>query len=120
MKFTQALAAFIVLMSTAAASLWAIPTYKVWQQEMSGKARLAEASQSRKILVEQANAELEAAAVRAEAIGLVGKAAQLYPEYRQQEFMAAMGEALNNGEIEQMIYVPTEANIPITEASRIK
>lgn len=102
-----------------AASLWAAPTYKVWQQEMAGKAVLAEASQSRQVQVEQAKAELESSKIRAEAIAVIGEAAKAYPEYRQQEYMAAMGEALSNGSIEQMIYIPTEANLPITEASRL-
>lgn len=93
--------------------------YDVWSMEMQGKARLAEASQSRQILVEQAKAEKDAAKERAEAIKIMGKAAQDYPEYRQQEYMAAFGEALREGRMSQIIYVPTEANIPIMEASRV-
>ena len=30
------------------------------------------------------------------------------------------GEALKEGNINQIMYVPTEANIPITEATRIR
>lgn len=97
-------------------ALWALPQYRVYSQEMRGTAALAEARQNRQILVEQANAEVEAARARADAIELVGAAAQQYPEYRQQEFIAAFGEAINKGAIDQIIYVPTEANIPITEA----
>lgn len=93
--------------------------YDVWGQEMSGKAKLAEASQSRQIQVEQAKAELEASKLRAEAIQIMGKAAKEFPEYRQQEYMAAFGEALREGKMSQIIYVPTEANIPIMEANRI-
>ncbi len=48
----------------------------------------------------------------------MGEAAQKYPEYRQQEFIGAFGEALKSGTISQIIYVPTEANIPIMEAGR--
>ena len=92
--------------------------YDVWSMEMQGKARLAEASQSRQILVEQAKAEKDAAIERAEAIKIIGKAAQDFPEYRQQEYMAAFGEALREGKMSQIIYIPTEANIPIMEASR--
>jgi regulator of protease activity HflC (stomatin/prohibitin superfamily) len=92
--------------------------YDVWAQEMSGKARLAEASQSRQIQVEQAKAELDASKLRAEAIKIMGKAAKEYPEYRQQEYMAAFGEALREGKMSQIIYIPTEANIPIMEANR--
>lgn len=94
--------------------------YDVWSMEMQGKAKLAEASQSRQIQVEQARAEKEAAVLRAEAIAIVGKAAKDYPEYRTQEYYGAMAEALKEGKIQQMIYIPTEAGLPITEASRQK
>ena len=93
--------------------------YSVWSMEMQGKAKLAEASQSRQIQIEQAKAEREAAVLRAEAIAIVGKAAQEYPEYRTQEFMGAFAEALKEGNIDQIMYIPTEANIPITEANRL-
>ena len=92
--------------------------YSVWSMEMQGKARLAEATQSRQIQVEQARGEVEAAKMRAEAISIVGKAAKDFPEYRQQEFIGAFAEALKEGNINQIMYVPTEANIPITEAGR--
>ncbi|NNP72891.1 hypothetical protein A7P53_09945 [Acinetobacter defluvii] len=92
------------------------PHYKVWKQGMDGQAALAEAEQSKMIQVQVAKAELESAKLRAEAIKLVGQAAKDYPEYRKQEFIGAFGEALRDGKIQQIIYVPTEANIPIVEA----
>lgn len=94
------------------------PMIRVWQQEQEGKAVLARANQERQILVTQATAEKEAALERAEAIRIVGEAAQKYPEYRQQEFMGAFAEAIKSDNIEKIIYVPTEANIPITESGR--
>ncbi len=57
---------------------------------------------------------------RAEAIKIVGQAAKDYPEYRNQEFIGAFAHAIQDGRISQIIYVPTEANIPITEARRLK
>ena len=93
--------------------------YNVWSMEMQGKARLAEATQSRQIQVEQARGEVEAAKMRAEAIAIVGQATKEFPEYRQQEFIGAFAEALKEGNINQIMYVPTEANIPITEAGRL-
>lgn len=92
--------------------------YSVWSMEMQGKAKLAEATQSRQIQVEQARGELEASKMRAEAISILGEAAQKYPEYRQQEFIGAFAEALKEGKINQIIYVPTEAQIPIMEAGK--
>lgn len=93
--------------------------YGVWSAEMKGKARLMEASQSKQIMIESAKAEVEASKLRAEAIEVIGKKAKEYPEYRMQEFIGAFGEALNNGNINTIIYVPTEANIPVMEAGRL-
>ncbi len=92
------------------------PIYRVWQQGLEGQARLARAGQERQILVTQAQAEKDAASLRADAVRIMGHAAQDFPEYRQQEFMAAFGEALREGNVSQVIYVPTEASIPILEA----
>lgn len=98
--------------------LFAWPQYKVWQQGMAGQAQLSKAQQSKQIAIETAKAELESAKLRAEAIKVMGKAAQEYPEYRQQEFIGAFGEALREGNINQIVYVPTEANIPVLEAGK--
>lgn len=90
----------------------------VLKKYIKGRALLTEASQTRMIQVEQARGELEAAKLRAEAIKIVGKAAQEYPEYRNQEYIGAFAEALKDGKINQIIYVPTEASIPILEAGK--
>ena len=96
------------------------PKYRVYSQELRGQAALAEAKSSKQVQVEQARGELESSKLRAEAIEIIGKAAQDYPEYRNQEFIGAFGDALRSGDIEQIIYVPTEANIPILEAGKNK
>lgn len=98
--------------------LFAVPTYGVWKAGKAGEARLKQAESEKQIMVETAKAELESAKIRAEAISVVGKASKDFPEYRQQEFIAAFGEAIQSGQVEQIIYVPTEANIPIVEAGR--
>lgn len=85
---------------------------------LAGQAAFAHSESERKVLVSQAEAELEAAKLRAEAIKIVGEVAQKYPEYRNQEFIGAFGEALRSDKIDQIIYVPTEANIPIIERKR--
>lgn len=95
-----------------------IPKYRVYSQELRGQAALAEAKSSKQVQVEQARGELESSKLRAEAIKIIGEAAQEYPEYRNQEFIGAFGEALREGQIEQIIYVPTESNIPILEAGK--
>jgi len=83
-----------------------------------GKAELAQAEQNRQIKITTAQAEKEAAEYQAEAIRIVGQAAKDFPEYRHQEFLSAFGEALREGKMSQIIYVPTEANIPLMEAGK--
>jgi len=96
----------------------AVPKYNVWRRGLAGEAMLRYAAAEKKVLIEQAKAEAEAAKLQAEAINTVGAAAQQYPEWRQQEFIRAFANALENESIQKMIFVPTEANIPIVEAGR--
>ena len=112
---------FVVLLIAGVIILGALwnPILGPWIQERKGTANLRQAEQERRILVEQATAERDAARLRAEAIAIVGEAAQKYPEYRQQEFIGAFAEAVQSDAINQIIYVPTEGNIPITEAGRM-
>lgn len=108
---------------------WGLVHFKLWAVEYTGKAReisamyegkaiLAEAQHAKMARIEAAKAEKESAQLTADAISIVGEAAKKYPEYRKQEFMMAFGEALREGNIEQIMYIPTEANLPITEAGK--
>jgi regulator of protease activity HflC (stomatin/prohibitin superfamily) len=94
----------------------AYPQYNVYSERLAGEAALAKANSTKQVLVTQAQAEKDAAVLRSEAIKIVGQAAKDFPEYRQQEFIGAFADAMQNGKIDKIIYVPTEANIPIIEA----
>ena len=96
-----------------------IAEYTVRAETLRGEAELRRAEQNRQIQVEQAQAERDAATLRAEAIEIVGQAAKDYPEYRYQEFLGGFTEALREGTVDQIIYVPTEAGIPVMEAGRM-
>ena len=98
-----------------------MPLYNVWSKGLEGKANLQKAEHERKILIEQAKAEKESAGYRAEAIQIVGQAAKDFPEYRTQEFIGAFGEAVQNDSINKIIFIPTEAGIPlVTDPLRYK
>ena len=59
------IAVFVVILLIS--SLFAVwPVYKVWKQEMNGKADLAEAEWSKQIMIEEAKAELESATLKAQ------------------------------------------------------
>ena len=117
--------ATLVLGSSLYGVVAAYQPFKVWvagytvkQERLIGEAEFVRAEQNRRILVEQARAEKDAAKLRAEAIQIVGQAAKDFPEYRYQEFLGAFGEALQNDNFSKIVFIPTEANIPITEAGR--
>ena len=120
----NAVGAFIVLLVAALAvgllfaAITAIPVYRAYSMEKTGEGQLRAARLERQALVAQAEAERDAAELRAEAIQIIGEAAQDFPEYRQQEFIGAFAKCLEQGCADTILYVPTEANIPITEAGR--
>lgn len=99
-----------------------VPKYKVWQKELRGKADLKEAEWNRKIKVEEGKAQFEAASyikqadsIRAQGIAIANEiiARSITDKYIQWKWV----EGLNDGSSE-VIYVPTEANLPILEATR--
>ncbi len=110
-------AVFFVLL-VAGAFMYGIPKYNVWRAGQAGEALLLKATSEKQIVIQKAQAELEAAESLAKTIALVGQAAKEFPEYRQQQFLDAFGEALQEGTINQIIYVPTEGNIPLLEAGK--
>jgi regulator of protease activity HflC (stomatin/prohibitin superfamily) len=111
-------AVVLFIVALIVACMAGCPQYSVYTQRLEGEAALAKAHATKQVLVTQAQAEKDAAVLRAEAIGIVGKAAKEFPEYRQQEFIGAFAQAMHDGRINQIIYVPTEGSIPILEAGK--
>lgn len=102
-----------------------LPYYKVWQQEMDGKAEFSKAEQNRRIKVEEAKANLEAEKLNAQAEieRAKGAAAAIQIEngsitenYIRYLWVRQQGN-LND---KTVIYIPTEAGLPILESTRIK
>ena len=100
--------------------LYGCPKYNVWQQEMSGKAEFAKAEQNRRIKIEEAKANLEAQAEverakgAAEAIKIEN--GSITPAYIQYLWVRQQSN-LND---KTVIYIPTETNLPVLEATRSK
>lgn len=110
----------IVLMITLI--LWGIPNYNVYASELSGKAELKEAQWNRQIAIQEAEAEKESAKLKAEAeviraSGIAEANRIIADSITQQYIQYKFVEGLNDGNTE-VIYVPTEANLPILEAVR--
>jgi hypothetical protein len=106
--------------------MFGMPMYKVWQQEMTGKAEFSRAEQNRKIRVEEAKAEKESAVFRAEAEiiraegvakanEIIGGSLKDNKDYLTYLWIQALYDESNS-----VIYVPTEANMPILEATRLQ
>lgn len=99
------------------------PYYNVWQQELSGKAVLAEAQYSRQASVETAKAKKESASFEAESEVIRANGV------KQANTIIADGLGGPDGYLTylkiqaladdscQKIYVPTEAALPILEAA---
>ena len=107
-----------------AAAMFSFPQWNVWRAEMQGKAALAQAENERKVLIEEAKARLESAKFYAEAeverAKGVAEANSIIagglggPEgYLRYLWIQQLGE--NDQDV---IYIPTEAGIPILEAGR--
>lgn len=115
----------IVCLLLAGAMCIAIPYYNVWRKEMDGRAQFAEAEQNRKIKIEEAKANLEAEKLNAQAEIERAKGAaeairiengSLTPSYIQYLWVRQQND-LNN---KTVIYIPTEANLPLLEATRLE
>lgn len=113
--------------------MWGLPKYGVWRANLAGQAELVRAEQNRKIKIEEAKADLEASRMNAEAelerakgsakaeverakgaaeaIGIEnGKLTDTYIKYL---WVRQQGQCNNS-----VIYIPTEAGLPVLEAGR--
>jgi hypothetical protein len=115
----------IIMLSTLAA--FGCPHYTVWQQHMVGRAALAKAEQDRQIAVAESKAkldsavnlgaaEVERAKGTAEANRIIGQSLAGNEAYLRWLYIQGIteGDAIQR----EIIYLPTEAGIPILEAQR--
>lgn len=100
------------------------PVFNVYKQNMAGRARLAEAEHSRQIAVEEARAALESARYLAQAeetraVGvananrIIGESLKGNESYLRYLWVSGLKDGKN-----EVIYVPTEAGLPILEAGK--
>lgn len=108
-----------------AVCIFGYPYYQVWQQEMSGRAEFAKAEQNRKIKVEEARANLEAEKLNAQAeverAKGMAEAIKIENNSLTKEYIQYLWVRQQNDLNERtVVYIPTEANLPILEANRSK
>lgn len=123
MNVRDIIISFFALVVVVLGLMFGYPKYKVWKAEQDGKAQFAEAEQNRRIKIEEAKANLQAEKLNAQAEIERAKGAaeairiengSITPEYIQYLWVRQQGSLSDK----TVIYIPTEANLPILEANR--
>ena len=103
------------------------PIYNVWASEQAGKAELAQADYNRQIAVKEAEAKKNSAVLladaevsRAEGVAkankIIGDSLKENEDYLRYLWIT---DVAGTGVDKMVVYVPTETNLPILEASRL-
>ena len=106
-------------------AMWSLPQYRLYSERLAGEARLAEAQSSRRIAILEAEARRESSVALADAEVLRAEGAARANRILQDSLGGPEGylRYLQIQALEQtnasLIYVPTEAGLPVTEAGRI-
>lgn len=115
----------ILVIALLCAGLVGCPRYNVYSQEMSGRATLAEAQSSRQVKTLEAQATMESAKDLAAAEVTRARGAAQANAILQNSLGGPEGylrylqiQAYENTHA-QLIYVPTQGGLPVTEASRL-
>jgi hypothetical protein len=106
-------------------SLFGQPTWRVWAQRKQGEADLQQAHKEQQIQVSKAQGRLDAATINKQAaiieaeavsaqIEKIGQTLTKHDLYLRWQWIKMMEERPESS----VIYVPTEANLPIMEAGR--
>ena len=120
------LAGVAVITLGVGSCMYGMPMYNVYHQKMEGEAELAKANFSKQVMVQEAqakmdsatmlaNAEVERAKGVAKANQIIGDSLKNNEDYLRYLFVNNLEHTQN-----QVIYVPTEANLPILESRRLK
>jgi hypothetical protein len=106
-------------------SLFGLPTWRVWAQRKQGEADLQQAHKEQQIQVSKAQGRLDAASINKQAaiieaeavsaqIEKIGQTLTKHDLYLKWQWIKMMEERPESS----VIYVPTEANLPILEAGK--
>jgi len=115
---------FLLIAGGVTMGLWGCPTYNVYSQRKAGEAELARAESNRRIKIAEAEAAKESAVflsdaevTRAEGVAkankIIGDSLQGNEAYLHYLWI----NGLEHGN-SAVIYIPTEAGLPILEAGR--
>jgi hypothetical protein len=114
----------ILVCAVLAFMMYGCPKFNIWKQEQVGRAELAKVEQNRKIKIAEAEANLESEKLNAQAEIERAKGAaeaikiengSITPTYIQYLWVRQQNAKSEN----KIIYIPTEAGLPILEAGRV-
>lgn len=119
----------IIVIGLLCGGLYGCPKYSVYNQRLQGEAELARAESNRKIAIAEAEAKKESAKqlaeaeiIRAEGVAkantIIGDSLKNNEAYLRYLYITGLNDSDDNGN--KIIYVPTEAGLPILEAGRFK
>jgi regulator of protease activity HflC (stomatin/prohibitin superfamily) len=117
-------AAIVILLLCIGGCMVGCPKYNVYSQRMEGEALLAHSQSAKEVSVSEAKAKMEAASLLAQAEverakgvaqanKIIGDSLRDNEAYLRYLFVNNLENTKN-----QVIYIPTEANLPILEAAR--
>jgi len=126
--FSLTIGSIVAIVIVVAIALIGLPTYNVYSKQMQGKAAYEEAVQNRRIRVLEAQALLDSAQLTAqaevarargtnEANRIMAESLGGPDNYLRWSYINMLGETAGKPGRE-VIYIPTEATMPILEASR--
>jgi len=119
----------IIVIGVLCGGLYGCPKYNVYSQKLAGEAELARAESNRKIAIAEAEAKKESAkqlaeaeVIRAEGVAkantIIGDSLKNNEAYLRYLYITGLNETDDKGN--KIIYVPTEAGLPILEAGRLR
>ncbi len=125
LRFYILLAVGLIVVGTSLGMV-GCPIYNVWSAQKFGEAELAQAEQNRQIQIAQSKAKAEAATyeaqaevARAEGVAkankIIGESLKDNEAYLRYLWITGLDHSKDT-----VVYVPTEANLPILEANRFK
>lgn len=113
---------FIILGIIVGFFMWVMPIYGVWNAGQAGKAELQQADYTRQTKVVEAQANLDAEKLNAQAeivrANGVAKSNNIVKNSISDEYIRYLWVKTLDGSDKQIIYIPTEAGLPVSEAGR--
>ncbi len=116
----------VLLVGVVGGGMFGCPAYNVYSSRMDGEAQLAHSIAAKQVAIQEAHAKLESAKYLAEAEverakgvaqanKIIGDSLQGNDAYLRYLWIQELDGAQNT-----VVYVPTEANLPILEAGKRK